>query len=248
MYQEHGVDSGGSRAYLIAEMPDHERPRERLARAGADALSDTELLAILLRTGRSGRSVLDVARDLLIAFGGSLDRIAHAAVAELSAVPGIGPAKALEVHAAFALAKRLSARHRPDRARLESPAQVADIMREELRGKTQEEFHVLLLDTKHVLIKDVRATVGLLDRSQVHAREVFRGAIQESCSRVILVHNHPSGDPTPSAQDVACTRNLVSAGKIIGIDVLDHVVIGLPTESRPRDFISMREEGLLESS
>jgi|APSaa5957512622_1039677.scaffolds.fasta_scaffold133604_1 DNA repair protein RadC len=132
-----------------------------------------------------------------------------------------------------------------EQPKLDAPTDVASLMRPILAGREQEEFHVLLLDTKHRLIHDRMVTVGLLDCSQVHAREVFRPAIEFSASRVILVHQHPSGDPTPSANDIACTRNLVEAGKIIGIEVLDHVVIGRRSQSRPRDYLSFREENLL---
>jgi DNA repair protein RadC len=234
-----------SRPFLIAEMPGHERPRERFLRHGADALSDTELLAILLRTGQAGRSVLELAREALIRFDGDLRQLATAPLSELQQIPGIGQAKAIEVSAAFTLARRLSNRCHLDRPRLESPAEVVTLMREYFMGKAQEEFHVLLLDTKHHLIRDEQITVGLVDRSQVHAREVFRSAIKESCSRIVLVHNHPSGDPTPSAQDISCTKNLIAAGKIIGIEVLDHIIIGHRTASRFRDFLSLRDEKLI---
>jgi DNA repair protein RadC len=233
------------RAHLIAELPDRERPRERLVAKGADSLSDTELLAILLRSGPRGRSVLLLARDLLAAFDGDLARLAAAAVGELRQVRGIGPAKAVEIHAAFALARRLAAHMSGERPRLEGPAEVAALLRETFRNAKQEVFHALLLDTKHFLIRDEQVTIGLVDRSHVHAREVFRSAIRESCSRIILAHNHPSGDPTPSAQDISCTRNLVAAGKVVGIDVLDHVVIGQRTPTRSRDYMSFREENLL---
>lgn len=232
-------------AHMIAELPDRERPRERLLRHGVDGLSDTELLAILLRAGTPGRSVLQLARDLLGAFGGDLARLAAAGIPELLRVHGIGPAKAVEIHAAFSLARRLCECSGPSRQRLESPAAVAALMREVFRHSRQEEFHALLLDTKHQLLRDERVTVGLLDRSQVHAREVFRGAILESCSRIILCHNHPSGDPTPSSQDISCTRNLVAAGRIVGIEVLDHIVIGRRSATRAQDFLSFREENLL---
>jgi DNA repair protein RadC len=133
-----------------------------------------------------------------------------------------------------------------DRPRLETPADVAGLMRPVLAGKNQEEFHVLLVDTKHRLVGDELVTIGLLDRTQVHAREVFRSAISRgNCSRLILVHQHPSGDPTPSAQDIASTRDLVAAGKIIGIEVIDHVILGKRSQSRPRDYLSFREESLL---
>ncbi len=238
------VAAGPGKSYLIAEMPDHERPRERFLKNGPPALSDAELLAILMRTGAAGKSVLDLARDIMCRYG-SLERVAAATLAELQQIPGVGIAKAIEIRAAFELARRLSQFCKTGAPRLESPGDVAALLREEFRGKQQEEFHVLLLDTKHHLILDECVTVGLLDRSQVHAREVFRRAIRDGCSRVLLAHNHPSGDPTPSAQDISCTKNLVSAGKIIGIEVLDHVVIGARSDARPRDYLSFREEGLL---
>ena len=244
-YPDDLASRGPEASPLIAEIPSHERPRERLLSLGAEALSDSELLAILMRTGRAGRSVLELARDLMRQFDGDLGKIARASLNELQAIRGIGKAKAIEIHAAFALARRLSQRIAPATPKLESPAEVAALLREALRGKRQEEFHVLLLDAKHQLIRDHCVTVGLLDRGQVHAREVFRAAIGESCSRVLLAHNHPSGDPTPSAQDISCTRNLVAAGKVIGIEVLDHVILGERTVDRGRDFIRLREQGLL---
>jgi len=131
------------------------------------------------------------------------------------------------------------------RPRLDTPTDVSRLMRPLLQDRDQEEFHVLLLDTKNGLIADELVTVGLVDRAQVHAREVFRRAIRENCAKVLLVHNHPSGDPTPSAQDIACTRDLVAAGKVVGIQVIDHVVLGCRTACRPKDYLSFREESLL---
>lgn len=234
-----------ARGYLIAEMPDCERPRERLEHRGADALSDAELLAILLRTGREGRSSVDVAREALITFGGSLDGLAEATLGELRRVRGIGRAKAVEIKAALSLACRIGGGDRLRSRRLSGPAAIALAMREKFLGKRQEEFHVLLLDAKHRLIGEELVTRGLVDRSQVHAREVFRTAIRESCCRIVLVHNHPSGDPTPSSPDVAATASLVSAGKIVGIEVMDHVIIGAPSPERPLGYLSMREEGIV---
>ena len=132
-----------------------------------------------------------------------------------------------------------------ERPRLDSPESVAALMRPVFAGREQEEFHALLLNTRNELLCDEPVTVGLIDRTQVHPREVFRRAVRESCSRVLLVHNHPGGDPTPSAQDIAATRQLVEAGKIIGIEVLDHVVLGTRTVSRSRDWLSFRQENLL---
>jgi len=245
MYPESASSSHLPPPYLIAEMPDRERPRERLVQRGTDALSDTELLAILLRSGPRGRSVLQLAGDLLGAFGGELTQLADASLTDLCDVRGIGMAKAVEIRAAFSLAGRLAEAHCRQGTRLESPAEVTRLMRERFRGAKQEEFHALLLDTKHALLRDHVVTIGLLDRSQVHAREVFRIAIRESAARVLLVHNHPSGDPTPSPQDIACTRDLVSAGKIVGIPILDHVIVGKRNPDRVRDYVSFREENLL---
>jgi DNA repair protein RadC len=130
-----------------------------------------------------------------------------------------------------------------ERPRLETPGDVAALMRPVLSGKEQEEFHVLLVDTKHRLLRSEKVTVGLLDRAQIHPREVFRPAIREACSCIVLVHNHPSGDPTPSTADIASTKDLVSAGKIIGIHVIDHVIIGQRSATNPKGYLSFREEG-----
>ncbi len=230
---------------MIAEMPLSERPRERLLRDGAAGLSNTELLAILLRTGRAGRSVLEVARNLISAFDGDLKRVAEATVSELQQVPGIGPAKAVELNAAFSLAQRYSQLNKNEAPRLEKPGDVANFMRETLRGKNQEEFHVLLLDVRQGVMRDECVTKGLVDRSPIHAREVFRRAIREACSRIILVHNHPSGDPSPSPQDIESTRKLSEAGKIIGIEILDHVIMGDVSNGRRKDHLSMKENGLM---
>lgn len=245
MYHDTEEAGDGPRGCMIAEMPGHERPRERLLAHGPSALKTAELLAILLRTGTHDRSALDVATALLQRCGGDLVRLAAAPVAELCKVRGIGQAKALELRAAFDLARRLQAAFGADKVRLPGPSDVADLLRDELRGKEKEEFHVLLLDAKNGLLRHEIVTVGLVDRSHIHAREVFRSAIREGCARVLLAHNHPSGDPTPSAPDIECTRNLVNAGKIIGIDVIDHVVIGTRTASRPRDWLSFREANLM---
>jgi DNA repair protein RadC len=171
--------------------------------------------------------------------------VADASLAELRNVRGIGPAKAVEIKAALSLGSRLNGGNRLRNRRLVGPAAIALAMRDSFAGKRQEEFHVLLLDAKNRLIRDELVTKGLVDRSQVHAREVFRSAIRESCSRVVLVHNHPSGDPTPSAPDVSATAMLVKAGNVVGISVMDHVILGSPSPERPMGYLSMREEKLV---
>jgi DNA repair protein RadC len=229
--------------HRMAHLPSHERPRERLANQGAEVLSDAELLAILLRTGTGKRGVLELARDVLAKFDNSLVELARAPIVDLRKVKGIGLAKACELKAATTLAQRLANRLAPERRRVSQPGEVADEMRELLRGKQQEELHILLLDTKNGLLRRELITMGLLDRSQVHAREVFRPAITYSAARLILVHNHPSGDPTPSAADVAVTRELVAAGKLIGIEVVDHLIMGDKSATRAQDYYSLREHG-----
>jgi len=237
--------SAVGRGYLIAELPDRERPRERLLGKGPDSLSDAELLAILLRSGTPGRSVLQLARDVMAAFGGSLSRVAGATVSELRQVRGVGPAKSAEIRAAFALAKRLCSVREEGRTKIRGPRDVAALLRESFRGSRQEEFHVLMLDVKHYLIRSELVTVGLLDCNQIHAREVFRIAIRESCSRIILAHNHPSGDPNPSPQDVKSTSELVAAGEIVGIEVMDHIVLGRANGLGLTEYVSFREAELL---
>lgn len=220
-------------------VPRVKNPSQRIAEYSATYLSDAELLSLVLRHGNAQPA----ARELL-AKAGSLKRLAQMSMTELTKLKGVGQASACALKASFGLASRLLLPD-PLSPALETPSAVAELMRGHFVGKVQEEFHVLLLNTKHRLIKDCLITVGLLDRSPIHAREVFREAVKESCARIILVHNHPSGDPTPSQQDLKSTSGLVKAGKTIGIEVLDHVIIGAPPTSCVRDYLSLREEGLL---
>ena len=236
----------------IREWPADERPRERLEKQGAHALSPRELLAILIETGvpashgKPARSALDLAADLLGHFAGEagepgLRRLAAAPLALLCEVPGIGPAKATKVLAALELGCRVTEEARPDRDRIRTGADVYRRMRLRLRDLAHEEFHVLLLSTQNEVIRDLLVTRGTLDASLVHPREVFRSAISHAAASVILIHNHPSGDPTPSAEDRAVTRQMIAAGEVVGIEVLDHVVVG---EGR---YVSFAEAGMLES-
>lgn len=235
--------------YTIKEWPSEERPRERLTRMGPRVLSPRELLALLIETGRPAeagrpaRSALDLAGDLLQHFSEGkgrdpLRRIMNASVAELCQVPGIGPAKAAKIAAGLDLGRRAAEEERPVRDRVGSPREVYERMRFVLRDLPQEEFHVLLLNTQNQVIRDLQVSRGTLDASLVHPREVFRSAIAEAAASVILVHNHPSGDPTPSAEDRSVTRELRSAGETLGIEVLDHVIVG---EGR---YVSFVEAGL----
>jgi DNA repair protein RadC len=226
----------------IHDLPVQERPRERLLACGADALKDTELLAILLRTGTKGLSALDVAQQLRARFD-SLESLARASLEDLQATSGIGRDKAIALKAAFTLAQRMARHIRSDPPLLDTPERVADLLREENRLYEVENFQVLLLNTRRKLMRIDRISQGTLDSILVHPREVFKNAIKAGAAAVILVHNHPSGDPTPSESDIKVTRDLIRAGQLLKIDVLDHVILGRATVERPRDFVSLRELG-----
>lgn len=234
----------GSSGPPPSSVPRSERPAVRLAEHSPAYLSDTELISLLLPSNRPIHQLLETARSLL-SKAGSVRGIARMSLPELVEIDGIGVTAATSLQAALALATRSAAPESNPPPSMECPSNVVDLMKPRFLHLEQEEFHALLLNTKHRFVRDVLVTVGLLDRSHVHAREVFRQAIRESCARVILVHNHPSGDPTPSHQDVESTKTLVEAGRIIGIEVLDHVVVGRPCANRPKDYISFREENLL---
>lgn len=226
-------------AYAIKQWPPDERPRERLLAAGPAALSSRELLAILIGSGLKGRSALDLAAELLRRADGSLRQLAAWGPAELTESPGIGPAVAARLAAALELGRRLAREGPVERQRITGPRDVFELCAPRLRDLRQEEFHLLLLNTQHAVVRELVITRGTLDTSVVHAREVFRPAIAESAAAVILAHNHPSGDPTPSPEDREVTRQLAAAGLLIGIPVLDHVVIG---DAR---YVSFVESGLL---
>lgn len=211
---------------MIMELPAPERPRERLMRLGAMALSNRELLAILLRTGKQGDSALTLADQVLQHFEGALSRLASAIPEEFQQISGIGEAKAITLVAACELARRLMEASLGERPVLNSPGSVAQYMRTRIQHSSQEEFHVILLDTRNQVLREDRITLGLLDRSLAHAREVFRRAIQCACQRIVLCHNHPSGNPQPSPEDLNITRSLVLAGQILDIQVQDHVILG----------------------
>ncbi len=226
-------------ALAIRELPASERPRERLVALGASALSSGELLALLIGSGGSRHSALHLGQALLAGAGGSLRRMAMQPVAALTATAGVGLARAVTVHAALELGRRLAAEAREDGAPVRSPRDVARLFAPRLEDLPVEEFHVAVLDAQHRLERDVTVTRGILTSSLVHPREVFREAIAERAAAVILVHNHPSGDPTPSADDRLVTEQLVAAGKLLDIPVHDHVIIG-----RGR-YTSFAEAGLL---
>ena len=210
---------------IHAWSPD-DRPRERLRAVGARHLSVRELLALVLGSGGAGGSAFVVADRILSACEGSLRRLGTADPRLLESVPGVGRATAARVLAAVELGRRGAARSAEDDEPIRGPADVFRRMGPRLRDLPQEEFHALLLNTRHRVLREVAVTRGILDASLIHPREVFRLAVIEGAAGVILVHNHPSGDPTPSAEDRAVPRQLTEAGRALGIPVLDHVVVG----------------------
>jgi DNA repair protein RadC len=223
----------------IRELPRTERPRERLKDHGAHALSSAELLAIVVGSGGAGRSALALAHEVLAWADGSLRRIASQPVAALTKLAGIGSARAVAVHAALELGRRAASEEREDGAPMRSPKDVFAVFSPRLEDLPVEEFHVAVLDSQHRLERDVTVTRGILNSSLVHPREVFREAIAERAAALILVHNHPSGDPTPSADDRLVTEQLAAAGRVLDIPVHDHVIIG-----RGR-YMSFAEAGLM---
>lgn len=229
------------RSLRIKDWPEDERPRERMLRYGEQALSDSQLLAIVLRTGdsSSGATAVDLARRLLTTFDGSFEAISAATVAELQQAPGIGPAKACEIKAAFEIGRRLLARQAGQLVQYRSSQQVANYYMPLWSGKKREQFQVILLDRKNRVMRDVMISQGSLTASIVHPREVFNPAIRDSAAAVIFVHNHPSGDPQPSKEDQELTDRLVKAGQLLGIQVLDHIIVGRDT------YMSFADEGLL---
>lgn len=225
--------------FAIRELPRSDRPRERLIDLGVQALSTAELLALLLGSGTKDRSALQLGHTLFASFGGSLRRIARDPVASLTAIPGVGMARAVGIHAALELGRRLAGEERQPGAPIQSPRDVVQWYAPRMEDLPVEEFHVAVLDAQHRLERDITVTRGILNSSLVHPREVFREAIAERAAAVILVHNHPSGDPAPSADDRAVTEQLAAAGRVLDIPVHDHVIIG-----RGR-YTSFAEAGLL---
>lgn len=226
----------------IREMAEDERPREKLLARGATALTDPELIAILLRTGLPGANAVDVARQLLNRYN-SLSGLSRCTVPEIQLIPGIGKAKAIQLVAAFGLGRRL-ANERLARQKLDSPELVHDLLAAEMRALHKESLRVVLLDTRYHLIRIEEVSIGSVNESIAHPRDVFRPAVVASAYAVIVVHNHPSGDPSPSQSDHSLTRRLVEAAELLQIKLLDHVIIGAPAEGR-QAYFSFKEAGVL---
>ena len=222
----------------VKDWPKDERPRERLLKYGAESLSDAQLLAIILRTGGGGKGVMALAMELLDRFK-ELKEIDCASTADLSSVKGLGTAKIAQMKAAFALGKRLMSESLDGNNAFSSSRMVYSYFAPRFKNLKKEVFLSLLLDTKNRLIKEVKVSEGTLTNSLIHPREAFREAIRESAAAVLFVHNHPSGDPEPSRDDIAVTERLKATGDIVGITVLDHVIIGDGT------YVSLKEKGIV---
>ncbi|MCY8959410.1 RadC family protein [Bacillus atrophaeus] len=222
----------------LRDFPENEKPRERLLQYGAENLANNELLAILLRTGTKKESVMDLSNRLLHSFEG-LRLLKEASVEELSGISGIGLVKAVQILAAMELGSRIHKFANEEKYVVRSPEDGANFVMEDMRFLTQEHFVCLYLNTKNEVIHKRTIFIGSLNSSIVHPREVFKEAFKRSAASFICIHNHPSGDPTPSREDIEVTRRLFECGNLIGIELLDHLVIG------DKKFVSLKEKGYL---
>lgn len=202
----------------------HDRPREKLHRLGASALGDNELVAIVLGQGRADANALELANATLTGVGG-LEGLARARCDDLRRIEGIGPARAAQMLAAVELGRRTLTRPVRERYQITGPRSIAELLLPQYGSRTVEQFGIVLLDTKHRVLRTALLSIGTLDASVVHPREVFREAVAAGAAAIVLFHNHPSGDPEPSPEDVAITRRMVAAGVLMGIDVIDHVIV-----------------------
>jgi DNA repair protein RadC len=221
----------------IKDLPTDERPRERLLSYGVGALSTGELLAIILRTGVRDENVIRLSQRLLASFGG-LSGLARANVSELANTKGLGAAKVAQIKASLELGRRMMLQTPCELPQIRSPADAANLVLSEMGLLEQEHLRVMLLDTKNRVLTTTTVYVGSLNTSLIRVGELFRDAIRANCASIIVVHNHPSGDPTPSPEDVTVTKQIVEAGKLLDIDVLDHLIIGY------QRFVSLKERGL----
>lgn len=213
------------KSFTVHDLPREERPRERLKKLGAEALSAQELLAVIISRGSPNKSVLNIAQDLLTRFK-SIKAIGEATIEQLSEIDGIGEARAMQIKACFELGKRKDLEPETENAHIANPKDVVEIIRKDLKNKAKEHFKIIMLNTRNKVIGIGEISVGTLDASLVHPREVFEEAIKHHSSSVILVHNHPSGDTEPSDDDLKMTKRLKEVGEILGISVLDHIIIG----------------------
>jgi DNA repair protein RadC len=225
-------------SFTVRDLPKPERPRERLQKLGPEALSSQELLALIISRGIPKKSVMTIAQELLVRFG-NVKAIGQATLEELSQIKGIGLAKAAQIKACFELAKREDLETEEESFDIKNPEAVFKLISSSIKDKAKEHFKLILLNTRNKKIGISTVSIGTLTTSLVHPREVFKDAITHSAASVILAHNHPSGDPEPSEDDLKITKKLVESGKILGIEVIDHIIVG------KNNFYSFREKGLI---
>ena len=228
-----------NQSYTIKDLPLNERPREKLYRYGVKSLSNSELIAVIIRTGSKGDTAIQLAERIISLDDRGIGFLSDATIEELTDVKGIGNCKAAQLLAAIELGKRISAYKKEDNIRISCPNDIADLLMEEMRYLKKEYFKIAILDTKNQIITIENISIGNLNSSIVHPREVFNMAIKRSANSIILVHNHPSGDPTPSSEDINITNRLIEAGSILGIKVLDHIIIG------DNKYISFKERNII---
>lgn len=233
-------------SYRVLDLPARQRPRELMDRMGVEKVPEETLLAVILRTGVRGVNVMELSHRLLNHYG-SLSALARASVADLVQMRGMGKIKAQVLKAALELAKRLTDESVGDQPMVRTPEDAARLLREAARTLETEVFWVLLLNAKNrIQGAPVEITRGLLDASLAHPREIFRDAVRSASAALVMVHNHPSGDPAPSPEDIRLTKQLVQSGRVIDIRVLDHVILGKASSAREKDYFSMREAGLVD--
>jgi len=226
-------------SYTIKDLPEDERPREKLYRYGPKTLSNTELLAIIIRTGNKENTAIEICQKLLVGKKEGISFLANASLQEIMKVNGIGKCKAAQILAAVELGKRVMTSTHKEKSKITSPKDIVDVLMLDMIHLKKEHFKIVMLDTKNQIIGIEDISVGSLNSSIVHPREVFKEAIVRSSAAIILVHNHPSGDPTPSKEDIAITKRLVEGGEILGIKVLDHIIIG------NNKYISLKEKDII---
>jgi len=225
--------------YTIKEMPINERPREKLIAYGPESLSNAELIAVIIRTGQGNSTAIDLANRVIGLDKRGIVHLAEASIDDLKQINGIGECKAAQIIAALELAKRIKKVNPYENIRILEPYQIAQILIEEMKFLTKEHFNIVLLDTKNQVISIENISIGSLNSSVVHPREVFKEAIKKSSNSIILAHNHPSGDVTPSDEDITITHRLIKSGDIIGIKVIDHIIVG------NENYLSMKEKNYI---
>jgi len=226
------------RGFTIHDLPESERPRERLQKYGADALSSQELLALIIGRGVSKKSVMTIAQELVIKFG-NIKAISEATIEELSQIKGIGFAKAAQIKACFELGKRMDLEPERKDFDIKDPRSVVKAISASIKDKAKEHFKLILLNARNKILGISTISIGSLNASIVHPREVFKDAIMHNAYSVVLAHNHPSGDPEPSEDDLTITKRFIEAGKILGIEVIDHIII------TKNGYLSFKDRGLL---